>query len=317
MNYYIGIDGGGTKTEFVLTNENGEVLKRVLKGGSNPNDIGLENAVSILLQGLEETLNRKDIPLKNLYIFAGISGAGVSGNAIALSDRIAVDYPNIQIGSDLINAIETCMRGGNGVAVICGTGISCALCQDGEYTTVGGYGYLFEDGGSGYAYGRDAVKAVLEFEDGIGEKTVLSEYFYQKFEKSCHRALAELLQGRKTIIADLCPLVFKGMEAGDQVCRRIVEKNLEFTVLLIKKALRIYKQDSCNISFIGSITKELVFREKLKNSFGKDYKLIFGEYKPVYGALRQAVGLSGKICDETFDNNYIRTIGNYDCAKIG
>ena len=61
-----------------------------------------------------------------------------------------------------MNALEVCLQGEDGVAVICGTGISCAICKEGKYKIVGGYGYLFEDGGSGYAYGRDAINAALK-----------------------------------------------------------------------------------------------------------------------------------------------------------
>ena len=55
--YYLGIDGGGTKTEFILIDEQGNVLNRYLDKGSNPNDIGIENCVSVLRGGIERTLN--------------------------------------------------------------------------------------------------------------------------------------------------------------------------------------------------------------------------------------------------------------------
>lgn len=39
---FLGIDGGGTKTEFVLVSSEGYVLKRLVKSGCNPNDIGYD-----------------------------------------------------------------------------------------------------------------------------------------------------------------------------------------------------------------------------------------------------------------------------------
>ena len=41
MDYYIGIDAGGTKTEAVLTDETGRVLRRRRQPGCNPMDIGI------------------------------------------------------------------------------------------------------------------------------------------------------------------------------------------------------------------------------------------------------------------------------------
>ena len=46
--YFLGIDGGGTKTLFRLVDEKGAVIRTVLKDASNPNDIGMENAFAVL-----------------------------------------------------------------------------------------------------------------------------------------------------------------------------------------------------------------------------------------------------------------------------
>ena len=55
----IGIDGGGTKTEFVLFSESGRVLNRIVLGGSNPNTVGMENAINILQLGIDTLLRIK------------------------------------------------------------------------------------------------------------------------------------------------------------------------------------------------------------------------------------------------------------------
>ena len=43
--YYLGIDGGGTKTEFLLVSENGDEISRITLGASNPVDIGMSKAL--------------------------------------------------------------------------------------------------------------------------------------------------------------------------------------------------------------------------------------------------------------------------------
>ena len=47
----IAIDGGGTKTELVLFTPTGEVLARVVSGGSNPNSVGVDGATRVLKNG--------------------------------------------------------------------------------------------------------------------------------------------------------------------------------------------------------------------------------------------------------------------------
>lgn len=44
MKYCIAIDGGGSKTEIVLFDETGHILRRHVGQGGNPTDIGAEEA---------------------------------------------------------------------------------------------------------------------------------------------------------------------------------------------------------------------------------------------------------------------------------
>ena len=303
--YCLGIDGGGTKTEFVLTDENGVVLSRLLDVGTNPNDIGLEACLDRLKTGINKIV--KGYSPSDIYIFAGISGAGVGENAKILTEGLLTDYPSVLVDSDLVNALTVGLQGQDGLAVICGTGISCSICKGATRKTVGGYGYLFEDGGSGYAYGRDAVKAVLCAADGFGEKTVLTDYFKETYPNGVKRELGTLLLGGKSLIASFCPLVFQGYEAGDTVCEKIIENNLAHTVALVKNALKISESAQKTIAFVGGVTKDNVFRLRMQREF-QDYTLIFSENKPIYGAVVKATTLAKIKIDETFEENFQKTI---------
>jgi len=52
----IAVDGGGTKTEFLLVSADGYVQKRLLKSGCNPNDIGYSKMSSLILDGIGDIL---------------------------------------------------------------------------------------------------------------------------------------------------------------------------------------------------------------------------------------------------------------------
>ena len=52
--YFLGIDGGGTKTDFALTDSEGNLLSRVILGASNPNDVGISAVQDVLLRGIIE-----------------------------------------------------------------------------------------------------------------------------------------------------------------------------------------------------------------------------------------------------------------------
>ena len=54
IKYLLGIDGGGTKTEFLLSDLNGNEIKRLFLGGSNPVNIGIENTLAVLEKGIKQ-----------------------------------------------------------------------------------------------------------------------------------------------------------------------------------------------------------------------------------------------------------------------
>ena len=54
IKYLLGIDGGGTKTEFLLTDLNGKEIGRLFFGASNPVSTGIENTYNILNKGIKE-----------------------------------------------------------------------------------------------------------------------------------------------------------------------------------------------------------------------------------------------------------------------
>ena len=69
--YYLGIDGGATKTEFLLTDAEGRTLARSLLGAANPNDVGLEAMRTVLGRGIAEVVH--GYPLERISVFAGIA----------------------------------------------------------------------------------------------------------------------------------------------------------------------------------------------------------------------------------------------------
>ena len=55
--YYLGIDGGGTKTAFVLINNKGNILAEIEKGTCHHMQVGLEGFERVIKEGLKDILN--------------------------------------------------------------------------------------------------------------------------------------------------------------------------------------------------------------------------------------------------------------------
>ena len=84
IKYYLGIDGGGTKTEFCLVNAHGMQLCSALLGASNPNDTGLDETCALLAQGIDKVTDGYD--RAQISCFAGIAGAATGDNAAHITN---------------------------------------------------------------------------------------------------------------------------------------------------------------------------------------------------------------------------------------
>ena len=129
-NAFIAIDGGGTKTEFVLFLETGEILNRLFLEGSNPNAVGAARSAEIMAQGIEKLLGRG---VNVTSLFAGVAGAGVGNHKAALLDELHSRFPymKIRVDTDLYNVISSVKGADRCIAAISGTG-ACVCAYDGE-----------------------------------------------------------------------------------------------------------------------------------------------------------------------------------------
>jgi N-acetylglucosamine kinase-like BadF-type ATPase len=184
MNYKIGVDGGATKTESILVDEGGGVVRRHLAPGCNPNVIGAEAARRIAAEALSSL--RATIPGEGVRIsttllcmagpveFWGEFAAGLadSGRVLAVDDSLPV--------------LELATGGGPGIVLHSGTGSFVAARGPAPASGgappppfagvayAGGLGWRFGDEGSAYDLGRRAVaRALLELqgweaESGLG-----------------------------------------------------------------------------------------------------------------------------------------------------
>ncbi|MBO5868485.1 MAG: helix-turn-helix domain-containing protein, partial [Oscillospiraceae bacterium] len=152
---YVGIDGGGTKTEFVLVEENGTVRDVLFKEGSNPNDRGMEYTLQVLTEGLEQVLRGRTPKA----IFCGIGGVSLPAYQKAIIGRLSERFHcDAYADSDAANVLSMGADPENSMAVICGTG-SCVFVRKGEERyRIGGWGYLLDPAGSAFDVGREAIR---------------------------------------------------------------------------------------------------------------------------------------------------------------
>jgi len=171
--YYLGIDGGGTKTTCVVGDDS-HLLASATTGPSNIVRVGQAHARESLLQAVRQACAAAGItPEQVTHTCVGGSGAARPELAAIVREFLAEILSSpIDVVGDMQTALEAAFDTGPGVIVIAGTG-SIAYGRDriGRTARAGGWGFAIGDEGSAHWIGRAAVAAVLRAADQCDEPT--------------------------------------------------------------------------------------------------------------------------------------------------
>lgn len=310
----MGIDGGGTKTEFVLFTETGQILHKQKLSRSNPNDIGLVQCCEILSEGIDLMLQKVTTVSG---VFAGIAGCSTGNNGERVETYLRRRYPSIHIAVDTDgeNVLSCNTNSADSMALICGTGSVLFAREKGIRHRIGGWGYLFDESGSAYDIGKDALRAALSQLDGMGERTILSDLLKVELKADIWDSLGEVYQKGKSYIASLAPVVFRAYMLGDRVAEAIIQKSADHLALLIDTAMKKYECGNSVVACGGLIEH---FREILvpmiEKSLQSQVEFVFPDVPPVYGACvescRRAGIMPGKSFYEIFCTEYLNDTYN-------
>ena len=293
---FIGIDGGGSKTEFVLFSSAGEIVNRMVLGGSNPNIVGLQEAISVIRSGIDMLLSGG---VEVAGIYAGVAGASLAANGEALRQFLRETYAGAKSDcqSDIGNVIFSATEKETCVAVIMGTGSSVfAKTKEGNYR-VGGWGYLLDEGGSGYDIGRDALRAVLASEDGFGKPTALARLIHDKLDGSVWSRIPEIYADDKKRIASFAPAVFDAYRMGDSVAEQILQKNVKRVAELIEYASAAYSCGKTVVLAGGLLHEKDIILPMLRGYMKEGYDYIVPAMPQIFGACMACMRLCGQKTD--------------------
>ena len=304
---FVGIDGGGTKTEFVLFEKNGNVKQVLRREGSNPNDIGMDKCLEVLSTGLEQLLGNK-VPGA---IFAGIGGASQARYQEAIVSHLTGRFHTaVKADTDAANVLSMGIDPENSVAVICGTG-SCVFVRKGsERYRLGGWGYLLDQAGSAYDVGKDGLRVTLAAEDGLIAPCLLTERMQEALGGSGFANISAIYGGGRAFIADLAMVVLGAAAQGDSYAVQILQANANRLALLIKTAVERYGVPA-QIVTAGSFLKSDIFRTMVEEQVG--VKLELPDLPPVYGACVEAMRTAQVQITPEFRENFVQSYRRISC----
>ena len=299
MKYYLGIDGGGTKTTAIICNENAQLFSRFVGESINYNSVGMETARNNLIATVDGVLPN-DVKLNAAFIgMSAISERADDEFTKKLCEGI-IDCDKITMDSDVYIGLEAMRCDGSAAMVISGTGsMAVGRLPGGEIIHTGGWGYILGDEGSGYAICIDALRAAICGYEGSAEKTLLTDAVKEHYQVNDMLELIDIFYDPpmpRSEIAKLAPIVFKCAE-NDGVADAIIRNHAQLLANTVS-ALLSQLPEGTPLGLWGGIFENY---EKFRNLFSASVNERFPEteinvleYAPEYGAVFAAIKTDGE-----------------------
>jgi N-acetylglucosamine kinase-like BadF-type ATPase len=291
----LAIDAGGTKTDLLWAQADGQVLAHIQGQGLN---IATQPPTTWQLI-LEELFQSARVDRMSISITcAGVAGYTLPDRRERFDHLLQEMLPRARVVvlPDYAIALEGATGGSLGVLVIAGTGsIACGRDREGRLMRAGGWGYLLGDEGSGFWIGREALRAALAAKEGWGEPTLLTEMLAQALGTADAGEWLSALyrsQNPQSLLAQLAPLVAEAAERGDIPATRILTDAAHLLAgLVIHVATHLYLPEDFPVCTVGGVWKSGgMFLRRFREQLVTYLPAWRGEikpplYSPVEGAL--------------------------------
>lgn len=289
--YYIGIDGGGTKTSAVLSNLDASDLRTVKIGTGNIIVLDQESRRKLIEEIFDKLLKGEDASHIQWATFA-FAGAGREDEKKSMSNIIsAAGIKNFTILTDAEILHYSIFGEKSGILISAGTGSVCIIRTDDEkYKQIGGWGYLLGDEGSGYYIGREAIKMALFEFDEKKQPSPLSKAILTFYQISHPGNLISLIYTSKRpqkVVASSAKTICEMADKGDSAALKIIENAAKSLIDLALEAIKILDHHTTHkhiIALTGGILQNSTivnraFREQ-SSVFGLNFEYLTQELDP-------------------------------------
>lgn len=301
MKYYLGIDGGGTKTEILLIDENGYECARIKIGGSSYRALGTKGTAALFEEGIERCLGLADANRRSLAGFAaGVPCFGEDKTADEAIKKLMMQrYPNVPFY--LCNDAEVGWAGSlalkPGINIVAGTGsIAFGKNSTGKSVRCGGWSTFYGDEGSCYWLGRKTIELFSKQMDGRLKKDRLYEILMDSFHATSPEIVINTTEdytSDRSKVAALQKYLLMAADAGDSAAAaayREAADELGSMAYGAAKQLMI-PGEQLNVTLSGGLiyAKKYIFDRFLQwvNKFNGHF--VQSEMFPVQGAALLAV----------------------------
>lgn len=302
---FLGIDGGGTKTEFIIINELGMILGHTIKPTCHYKQTSLENFEQVIREGIEEVCRLSDISISNIdFIVAGIPGYGEIQNDVYIIDEIVKSIlrnTSFICVNDAVVAWAGSLACQPGINIVAGTGaIGYGIDSKGNVARSSGWGPFCGDEGSAYWLGKKVIEIFSKQSDGRLKKTPLYDIVSSEFNLKSEFDLLDIvvnnMEMKRDNVAQLAKLLYRAAEVNDEFAlEAYIQAAYEhyLTIHSIIDKLDFETEERILVSYSGGVFNAgeyiLAPLKRFLQKESKTIELITPIMKPAFGAALYAL----------------------------
>ena len=306
--YIIGVDGGGTKTDYLIFTTEGEWVDN-LRVGSRSHEVlegGFDEVEKELLKDIDYLLTKNSINKSDVCGAAfGMAGIDTPAQLLKIKKILNKTGLNYVVSNDSLLGIKAGCPSGAGICSINGTGtVAAGINEKGDMLQVGGIGLATGDSAGGHLIASLAVRAVYDYYFRCGPQTILTEKIMKFFEiqdpAELMNAISDKFDRNHEMDKTIVTYLFDAANESDAVAVDIVK---ELANQLAKSVsgciLRLGFKDTPEVVLAGSVwTKSNCplllshFKECIHGYTGKKLEPFPLNVIPAAGAVLWALELS-------------------------
>lgn len=304
--YYLGIDGGGTKTRYLLVNDKLEKVGDCESTTIHIHQVGIDGLKKEITTNISNLCKEANIEAKEIaFVFAGVPGYGESQEDKIKIDEVIKEVIEVpyMVDNDAVNGWAAGTACKPGINMVAGTGsIAYGRNEAGKLARCGGWGPGIGDDASAYWIGIRTINEYTKQKDGRNEKTVLVDILEKEYNISYDFEIVDIVFNRlkqdRTQLAGFSKVCFLAAEEGCPAAKRIFEEAAENLFKHIKSLSKTLEfTEEFVVSYTGGVFKAgkhiLEPLSRMTEEAGLKCKIQEPELEPWNGAALLAYKLGG------------------------
>ena len=264
MGVYLGVDGGGTKTAYVLADEGGTVLAESTGPSAYYFSAGIDLVERVLEDGVAAVTRSAGLDRSAIdRAFVALAGHGEASADLPELDAIVgrvLGHDRYDVGNDAVAGWAGSLGGADGINIVAGTGSIAYGEWRGAAHRAGGWSEVFGDEGSAYWVAVRGLNAFSRMSDGRLPSGPLQAAIRDRVGAATDLdVIGVVVDGwgaKRDRIAGLAPTVTAAATEGDAVAQAIVDDagaELAALVTAVRAGLGVAPAEIVPVSYSGGM----------------------------------------------------------------